>query len=122
VSAIGTFIRRLIGRSAADETSSDASSRRPRSVRRDIGEYQSLHAYLRDRYADRIVLTFSEIEDLLGFALPEAARADALWWGERRAGEAKTGPADAWTLASRTAVVNMSAKHVVFERGATLGP
>jgi len=37
-------------------------------------EYLSLHKYLENRYADTVVLTFSQIEDLLGFVLPESAR------------------------------------------------
>ena len=40
----------------------------------EAGEYRLLFKYLRDRYANRVVLTFSEIEDLLGFELPEGAR------------------------------------------------
>ena len=37
------------------------------------GEYRLLYKYLHDRFADRVVLTFSEIESLIGFALPAAA-------------------------------------------------
>ena len=43
-------------------------------------EYLPLHKYLDGRYADTVVLTFAEVEDLLGIALPEAARADQTWW------------------------------------------
>jgi hypothetical protein len=35
------------------------------------GEYRPLHKYLDGRYADTVVLRFAEIEDLLGFALPD---------------------------------------------------
>jgi hypothetical protein len=50
-------------------------------------EYRSLHKYLHDRYADCVVLTFAEIEDLLGFTLPDVARIDQAWWasGDRLA-------------------------------------
>ena len=48
-------------------------------ARANAGEYQLLYKYLRDRYADRVVLTFAEIEDLLGFALPQQARAQSQW-------------------------------------------
>ena len=78
------------------------------------GEYQLLHKYLRDRFADRVVLTFGEIEDLLGFPLPAAARLDAAWWGGGTAD--RTAQSDAWTLAHRTATVNLRARSVVFER------
>ena len=43
-------------------------------------EYRSLHKYLYDRFADSVVLTFAEIEDLLGFALPDVARLEQGWW------------------------------------------
>ena len=82
----------------------------------DTGEYQSLHRYLRDRYADRVVLTFGEIEDLIGFSLPEAARLHLDWWGGTGVVPARSAQADAWTLASRTARVNLSARSVLFER------
>jgi hypothetical protein len=41
-----------------------------------IGTYHLLHICLRDRFANRVVLTFAEIEDLLGFHLPDPARLD----------------------------------------------
>lgn len=81
------------------------------------GEYQRLYVYLRDRYANCVVLTFAQIEDLLGFVLPEPARREAEWWG---LGDASSAPhseqSASWTLASRTATVNLAAQRVVFER------
>ena len=47
----------------------------------DAGEYRLLFEYLRDRFSDRLVLTFRQIEDLLGFALPAPARVQRDWWG-----------------------------------------
>jgi hypothetical protein len=82
----------------------------------DTGEYQLLHRYLRDRYADRVVLTFAEIEDLLGFALPEAARLQLDWWGGAGLVTVRSAHSDAWTLARRTAKANLSARSVLFER------
>jgi hypothetical protein len=80
------------------------------------GEYQLLYKYLRDRYADRIVLTFAEIEDLLGFSLPESARLQQEWWDGTDTVARRSAQADSWTLASRTATVNLSAQSVLFER------
>jgi len=81
------------------------------------GRYQSLYKYLRDRYADRVVLTFGEIEDLLGFGLPASARFQGEWWD---AGPDPIGPgspqAASWLLARRTARVNLAAQSVVFDR------
>src|SRR5713226_5252461 len=44
------------------------------------GKYQSLYQYLDNRYADTVVLTFAQIEDLLGFTLPDSARVHHEWW------------------------------------------
>jgi hypothetical protein len=85
-------------------------------ARADTGEYRLLHKYLRDRYANRVVLTFGEIEDLLGFSLPEPARVQREWWGGTESVDPQSAQSDAWTFASRTATVNLSAKSVVFER------
>ncbi len=80
-----------------------------------VGAYHLLHVYLRDRFANRVVLTFAEIEDLLGFHLPEAARLDRLWW-ETAANGVRSAQSDAWSLANRTASVSLSAERVVFDR------
>jgi hypothetical protein len=81
------------------------------------GEYKGLHKYLRDRYASRVVLSFEEIEDLLGFALPGPARLQADWWGGTAGSSPnRTAQSDSWTLASRTATVNLPARNVLFER------
>ena len=95
---------------------------RPRPVRpaqepsANAGEYQLLYKYLRDRYANRVVLTFAEIEDLLGFALPDPARSQREWWGGTGSVAHRSAQSDSWTLASRTATVNLLAQSVVFER------
>jgi hypothetical protein len=80
------------------------------------GEYERLYAYLRDRYAIRVVLTFAEIEDLLGFTLPGLARDDLAWWNGGNFDGATSTQSFAWTLAGRTAAVNLAAQNVVFER------
>ena len=88
----------------------------PKPGRDDTGEYRLLHKYLRDRYADRVVLTFGEIEDLVGFALPDPARLQREWWGGTDPLALRSAQSDSWTLASRTATVNLEAQNVVFER------
>ena len=81
------------------------------------GKYLLLYKYLENRYANRVVLTFAEIEDLLGFALPGQARLHQEWWTDSEITVAGTSYSDSWILASRTAVPNMVAQTVVFERG-----
>jgi hypothetical protein len=80
-------------------------------------EYASLYTYLEHRYASTVVLTFEQMEALLGFALPAPAWIEPAWW---------TGVAvpphrhsAAWTGAGRTATPNLSARTVTFERSPT---
>ena len=78
------------------------------------GEYLSLYTYLELRYASIVVLTFEQMEALLGFALPAAACTESDWW----TGDAvpKRRHSAAWTGAGRTARQNLMAKTVTFER------
>ena len=88
----------------------------PRPQRRMAGTYHALHTYLDRRYADMAVLTFDQIESLLGFALPDQARTDDGWWAGRGTDAGASGYADAWRLAGRTATPNFLAGVVAFER------
>jgi hypothetical protein len=75
--------------------------------------YLSLYRYLDHRYASLVVLSFDQIEALLGSALPATARVEAGWW------TVVGGPkshSSAWTGAGRTAVPNLLAGTVAFER------
>ena len=74
--------------------------------------YLPLYTYLENRYASIVVLTFEQMEALLGFALPEAARLEPSWW----TGVPATGLGNAWTVARRTATPNLPARNVRFER------
>ena len=82
------------------------------------GQYLLLYRYLENRYASTVVLTFAEIEDLLGFALPDQARLHQEWWTDAETDAAGPSYSDSWILASRTAVPNLVARTVVFERAA----
>jgi hypothetical protein len=84
------------------------------------GEYRLLHKYLRDRFANRVVLTFAQIEDVLGFALPDPARVQLEWWAGSETNPPRSAQSDSWTLASRIATVNLSARTVLFERDSSL--
>jgi hypothetical protein len=79
-------------------------------------EYLPLHKYLDGRYADTVVLTFAEIEDLLGITLPDLARAEAEWWSNGDAAATPSPQARSWTRANRTAKPNLRAQIVTFER------
>ena len=79
-------------------------------------EYLSLYTYLEHRYASNVVLTFEQIEALLGFALPASACTEPEWW--TRAAVPTQRHSTAWTGANRTATPNLTARIVAFERTA----
>jgi hypothetical protein len=79
-------------------------------------EYRSLYKYLDDRYADSVVLTFAEIEDLLGFTLPEDARVEQAWWADADPDSTPSPQSLSWTQAKRTARPRLLARLVEFER------
>ncbi len=79
-------------------------------------EYLPLHKYLADRYADTVVLTIAEVEDLLGFTLPDVARVEPEWWGNAEPDGPPSPQSRSWIRASRTATPNLRAQTVVFER------
>jgi len=86
------------------------------AVRALSGKYVLLYEYLEHRHANSVVLTFAEVEDLLGFALPDQARRRREWWTDAVAPMAAASHCDAWLLAHRTAVPNLAAQTVVFDR------
>lgn len=98
------------------QSPTDADPVKPRG-RAMSGQYLLLHKYLENRYADTVVLTFAQIEDLLGFALPDRAHLSREWWTDAAVSGAGLNYADSWILASRTALPNLSAQTVAFERG-----
>ena len=104
--------RRLI---AVDVERPQPSSARP-PMRAMTGKYLLLYKYLENRYANSVVLTFAQIEDLVGFPLPDQARCQREWWTDADTAPAGPSYSDAWTLASRTASPNLLAKIVAFDR------
>jgi hypothetical protein len=88
----------------------------PSPKRVTCGKGQLLYKYLSERYANRVVLTFSQIEDLLGFSLPDQARRHREWWTVASTDADPVNYTDSWVLANRTATPNLLAQTVVFER------
>jgi len=76
-------------------------------------EYRALHTYLEHRYASVVVLTFDQIEALLGCALPTPARTEREWWTDIVETQRHCA---AWTKAGRTAAPNLPAGIIAFER------
>ena len=77
-------------------------------------EYLSLYTYLDHRYASIVVLTFEQMEALLGFTLPEPASTQRDWWTNGADPTARHSAA--WTEAGRTATPNLRGRTVTFER------
>jgi hypothetical protein len=80
------------------------------------GRSAPLHKYLDERFAESVVLTFAEIEDLIGFALPDAARVSHDWWTTPAPDAGRSRFADSWIQAKRTAQPNLRALTVAFDR------
>jgi hypothetical protein len=85
-----------------------------RSAPRVPAEYASLYTYLERRYASVVVLTFEQMEALLGFALPTSASTEGDWWTSVALETHRHSAA--WIGAGRTASPNLSARTVTFER------
>jgi hypothetical protein len=85
-----------------------------RTAPRVPAEFLSLYTYLEHRYASIVVLTFEQMEALLGFALPASASTERDWWTDGALHTHRHSAA--WTGAGRTATPNLLARTVTFER------
>jgi hypothetical protein len=79
-------------------------------------EYRPLQKYLNERFSDAVVLTFGEIEDLLGATLPHEAGQRATWWTVAIEDGVQSPQSHAWMDAHRNALPNLVARKVRFER------
>jgi hypothetical protein len=80
------------------------------------GPYKAFFEYLENRYANTIVLTFGQIEDLLGSTLPAEALVDHTWWTDAKVDLGESRRSDCWLLARRSATPNIGARIVTFTR------
>jgi hypothetical protein len=108
--------RALTARSVTPAAAERLTVKLPGKTAKIAGKAAGLHTYLANRYADMVVLTFSQLEDLLGFALPDSARTQQEWWTSTD--RTTSSCSDAWILAGRTARPNLLARTVAFERRA----
>jgi hypothetical protein len=77
-------------------------------------KYEPLRHWLRQVGADRVRVSFVEIESVLGFRLPDSARSLAQWWVNTRGSHVQ---AAAWMDAGwRTCQVDLVGEYVSFER------
>ena len=82
----------------------------------DAGQIYVAVSVIENRYANTVVLTFAQIEDVLGFTLPGSARVHQEWWANKDPNDTPQPHSRSWTLASRTATPNLQAQTAVFER------
>ncbi|MGE7601291.1 DUF7662 domain-containing protein [Peribacillus sp. NPDC097675] len=73
-------------------------------------KYEPLHKFLKLNGSNRIVMTFLEVEDVLGFTLPVSASRYMAWWD----GASQHTQAYSWTEAGFKAKPNLSEKKVEF--------
>lgn len=77
-----------------------------------MDKYASLRRYLEAERADVVTLTFSQVEEILGF-LPESAWKYQAWW----ANDKTHSEAQAWLAAGwKTEAVSMTGERVTFRR------
>jgi len=77
-------------------------------------KYEPLRVWLTHAEGDRVRTTFREIESILGFRLPDSARALPQWWANTRGSHVQ---AAAWMDAGwRACQVDVSGEQVSFER------
>jgi hypothetical protein len=81
-----------------------------------MSKYDPLYKWLNGQRAQRISMTFSQIERVLGFALPNSAREYRAWWANDRSG--KSHPyCKSWLDAGyKTERVEMAGEVVAFTR------
>ena len=83
-----------------------------------MGKYDGLGNHLREDGFKVITLTFSEIEKILGFPLPNSARKYRPWWAND---EYHVQAKDGWLSVSyQTEAVNMTKQKVTFRKIVTL--
>ena len=62
-----------------------------------------------------VIMTFDEIESVLGFSLPDSARNFPEWWGNEDPKTTRDVQSLAWTLNDRTAEPDLNLKKVRFK-------
>jgi hypothetical protein len=79
-----------------------------------MGKYEPLTEFLRKQRTDRIAMTFSEIERVVGFKLPRSAIEHRAWWSNNSSNSVMT---KAWLEAGfQSEQVDMAAGKLIFSR------
>lgn len=79
-----------------------------------MSKYDSLAGFLKSQRVERVPMTFSEVESVLGFKLPASARDYPAWWANEHSTHVQ---ARAWLTAGfETESVDLSSRKLVFKR------
>ncbi|MBX9774920.1 MAG: hypothetical protein K2Y71_10975 [Xanthobacteraceae bacterium] len=79
-----------------------------------MGKYEPLSDFLRQQAADEVSLSFEQIEQIIGNALPASAHEHRAWWSNNSTNSVMT---RAWIDAGfRSEQVDMNARKLVFRR------
>lgn len=77
-------------------------------------KYYPLYQFLNEQAEDAVYMTFSEIESMIGAALPQSARNNKAWWSNRRSGGLQSA---AWMDAKfKVAKIDVKGEKVSFQR------
>lgn len=77
-----------------------------------MSKYEPLTRHLRTSRKDRVPMTFAELENLLGFALPNSSRRHRAWWANNPTGHVN---AQAWHEAGyQSTDVDLERERLVF--------
>lgn len=77
-------------------------------------KYAALTVYLENQKADRVALSFAQIEKIVGFSLPESARKHGPWWTNSPSPGRHN---ESWlTIGWQTADRNLKAETITFQR------
>jgi hypothetical protein len=80
------------------------------------GKYAPLHKFLLSQKGESWPATFTQIEGILGFSLPNSARIHRPWWANQ-GGKGAHSHALAWEVAGwRTAEVDLATESLVFQK------
>lgn len=55
-------------------------------VMKEKGKYYPLYRYLQQQESEKVIISFSQIEEIIGTALPNSAYKHQAWWGNTRSG------------------------------------
>ena len=84
-------------------------------------KYALLYRCLRAQSGRKWRVSFTDVEAVLGFKLPESARLHRSWWSNQRNSRGHAHSL-AWQLAGwRTAAIDLEHESLVFEREETIG-